>query len=376
MVGTFRELAEKREIITVGVLGSKNNLPTHKTHPETYAIVADIHARVRFDPSRQMVSGFSGGALVSFNMARRHGFDITAVISMGGWLGRQWGVCDWYEPGLLVVRLTGDTDKGTNHHLQWDRDFLMRHQVLLKDISYKGGHSVPSKNVIDEALNWILGQLPQSSIEDMQKAEAWINNETNRATTPQLNTLLFQRCLTVLEEKPRSCMAFQAQKKIYEFMDNGSMFSQVDVGRLKTRHDFSNYFGFMAYGATMAGNATRFKAAYSCLYSLNWKQPDWFKDMILIELFSPNSDKVDIKDALNRIKTAAGKHKDDGVLSLLLTAAFFKEGDKVSAKAQYSLIDKTSIPKKFLTAYENIGKAIKSDGTLNHEVWLKCIAGL
>jgi hypothetical protein len=70
MVGYFQSVCSNLNVICVGLTNSRNGITWDESLREFYAVTRDIRLRVLYDPTAEMVGGFSGGGESSFIFSR------------------------------------------------------------------------------------------------------------------------------------------------------------------------------------------------------------------------------------------------------------------------------------------------------------------
>ena len=136
---------------------------------ELYAIMWDTLARFNIDPAAQYAGGFSGGAVLSYNLARQYKERIGGVLASGGWLQLMYDPWFVYPKGLLVARTTGSADKNANSFAGKDGEHLRKAGCVVKDWSQPGGHSVANPESMKAMMQWLLSE--KSSDRNAAKAD-------------------------------------------------------------------------------------------------------------------------------------------------------------------------------------------------------------
>ena len=140
MVSSFKTVCSNLNIITVGIISSKNSVPWDVVLRDFYAVPLDIRQRVLFDPTAVFVGGLSGGGENSYMFSRLYAQHVAGVLSMGGWLARYPGnsispYCsiDRVQTNLLVARTTGSSDTGAYFYDPFDSNYLASCGAVVKD---------------------------------------------------------------------------------------------------------------------------------------------------------------------------------------------------------------------------------------------------
>jgi len=122
MIREFTPVCKELNIIAIGIRGSSNTASWDVIMKEFFAVSRDIRQRVLFDPTAELVGGFSGGALNAYVFSRFRSQHVAGVVSINGWLGRTlnegYFSTDRVLGGLLVARLKGSSDPGSKQILQ------------------------------------------------------------------------------------------------------------------------------------------------------------------------------------------------------------------------------------------------------------------
>ncbi len=148
--------AERLGWVLVGCNGLANGR-NEVFFPTAREIVRDVRRRVAHDRRREVLLGFSGGAMGSYRLSRTFWDEFAALVAFGGWLG----VYDEhlvYPSRLVVAMLNGNRDGGARENEARDREVLEEFGVASRIFRFKGGHVLPPPKKLDEALEWVVQQ--------------------------------------------------------------------------------------------------------------------------------------------------------------------------------------------------------------------------
>jgi hypothetical protein len=256
-------------IICVGIIGSANGVSWDEVVREFYAVTRDIRLRVLFDPTAELVGGFSGGGENSFVFSRFHAQHVAGVFSMSGWLGRgdiypTYQTTDRVQTNLLVARTTGLSDTGRFWALTPDSNYLASCGAVIQDWWFSGGHSVPPDSVKSNCLAWLLSQRIPAGPNDQSNALMLATNWQARITAGQQESVL-RECVSNLMLYPRSWFAYQAQLTLDQLLTNYTAFRSLDVSNLAQGDFTSDLFFYYAYGAATNNDRQRYYAALKAL---------------------------------------------------------------------------------------------------------------
>jgi predicted peptidase len=153
--------AEKAGWIVVACDKLKNGMDEPTEQKIEDDIFACVPKAVPHDPRHVYLSGMSGGAMRSYQIAaRRQDIPFAGILAFGGWLG----VKDHHEKysfsmrGGAVAMINGDNDKNANVWVKPDSSILNEFNWTVKAFYFPGGHTYPPPQTIDEAIAWIQRQ--------------------------------------------------------------------------------------------------------------------------------------------------------------------------------------------------------------------------
>lgn len=260
LVSQFKNVAEEKQVIVVGLLDSKNGRAYKYIYPNIYAVLRDLMERVNYDPTAVYAAGFSGGGWGSYDLTKYYRPHLTGVFSMGGWLGNQYDPHDRFRSGLLVARSAGTNDAGARYVADRDYRYLTPFGVIVSDYEFSGGHQVAPDSVKRLVIDWLVSnrQMPTDSAQvDAENAAAsWRQRIINHE-----DEAVFLECVAVLLNQQQSFIAKEAQRIVWDLMDNYERFSTYDLTD-KFSGEFANdFFWGMAFGPGHLGDLDVF---YSC----------------------------------------------------------------------------------------------------------------
>ena len=279
MISQHQPAGEVTPTVVVGIKGSKNGVPEQEFLGEIYAVFLDTHERFNLDPGAQYCGGLSGGAVVSYTVARQSRY-VCGVIASGGWLERRYDPWYVYPRGLLVARITGVDDKNALSWTKQDADHLSRSGCKVKDWSQPGGHLMGTPENVKAAMQWLIaGKAPDKNAATAnERAKKWVAAPYAPATLKEM--------LDAIRSEPRSHLGNLAVRQLMRIMKDDAQFCRAAI-QTTPADDFNTFFGYLAYGAALANDAPRFKSA---AYALDKVCPDrknkWRACVATLMLFS------------------------------------------------------------------------------------------
>jgi poly(3-hydroxybutyrate) depolymerase len=164
-LNAMKKSAEKAGWIVVGCDKLKNGMKDEDLEIEMEdAVLADVQKNVPHDRNRMYLSGMSGGAMRSYQIAsRRHDIGWAGILAFGGWMGgSEYQKKLDFPRGLSVAMINGDKDTGANAWMDSDSKVIKKSRGNVEDFSFPGGHAMAPPEVIDEAIEWLQSQpLPE-----------------------------------------------------------------------------------------------------------------------------------------------------------------------------------------------------------------------
>ncbi|MDA3798208.1 MAG: SHD1 domain-containing protein [Kiritimatiellae bacterium] len=160
-LNSMKKSAEKYGWIVVGCDKLKNGMDQADEQKIEDDILSCVQTKVPHDPKRVYLSGMSGGALRSYQIAgRRQDMEFAGILAFGGWLGGKecQKNCSLPKRGGAVAMVNGDQDKAANSWMQDDGKAIKRRKWEVKVFQFPGGHIMAPPEVIDEAIAWIQDQ--------------------------------------------------------------------------------------------------------------------------------------------------------------------------------------------------------------------------
>ncbi len=270
MVGDFQTVCSSLNIIAVGITGSRNGAAWDTVLREFHAVSRDVRRRVLFDPTAELVAGFSGGGECAYVFSRFRAQHVAGVCAMGGWLGRS--MLDYYstdrvQTNLLAARATGASDTGGNYYLAPDSNYLASCGAVVRDWSFAGGHSVAPDSTKSACLSWLLGQRIPAGANDRANAATEAVAWRARAASGQESTVL-RECVGAIMSQPRSWRAFQAQLVLDDLMSAEASFRTLAMDNLAAGDFASDLFYYLARGAGNASDWPRYCSALKAMTGL------------------------------------------------------------------------------------------------------------
>jgi hypothetical protein len=272
MVSSFQTVCSGFNIITVGILSSKNDSPWNPILRDFYAVTRDIRQRVFFDPTAVFVGGLSGGGENSYIFSRFWTQQVAGVFAMGGWLGRintgpasvTYYSTDRVQTNLLVTRSTGTSDSGAIFYNPFDSNYLASSGAVIKDWSFSGGHVEAPDSVKRSALNWLRTQRIPAGSNDQSNSLVQAADWRSRIASGQTEAVL-RECVATLMNQPRTWFALEAQLVMDDLMTNYNSFRSLNVSNLAQGDFASDLFFYYARGAATNGDWQRYACALKAL---------------------------------------------------------------------------------------------------------------
>jgi hypothetical protein len=287
MVSSFQTVCASLNIITVGIISSKNSVPWNPVLRDFYAVPRDIRQRVLFDPTAVFVGGLSGGGENSYVFSRFWAQHVSGVLAMGGWLGRfAYTSTDRVQTNLLVARTTGTTDTGANYYISPDGTYLASCGAIVHDWIFSGGHQTAPDSVKTACLQWLLSQRIPAQPSDQSNSLAQADDWRSRASSGQRETVL-KECVATLMNQPRTWFALQAQLVMDDLMTNYASFRVLNVSNLAQGDFASDLFYYYARGAATNADWQRYNCALKALTGISGVNGDRAGDIYyLLNKFS------------------------------------------------------------------------------------------
>ncbi|NWK55998.1 hypothetical protein HW115_10265 [Verrucomicrobiaceae bacterium N1E253] len=296
MVNHFKNVAEEKQWIVVGVSQSKNGQGYQGELFLFHSVYQHALAHLRYDPNRIFASGMSGGAWTAYNAAKENAPLIAGVFGMGGWLGDQYDPQrDIYVPGLLVARANGDSDAGANGRLYYDRNYMQRwlDTADIKDWSFPGGHVASPEWVQREVFDWFLSRTIPSTADERAQAKGKKAEWMARITAGETN-LVFEELVSQQFDHPRNPLAVAA------WQANDYLFSRYDLFSRKEPPSFSAFdradhlsahLLYALYCYIQWDDPSRQHSARLATMALDdiWDATMWNNDMCLVQGVPPTA---------------------------------------------------------------------------------------
>jgi hypothetical protein len=261
MVSSFQTVCASLNIITVGIVGSKNSVPWNPVLRDFYAVPRDIRQRVLFDPTAVFVGGLSGGGENSYVFSRFWSQHVAGILAMAGWLGRSGGAnspvvyysTDHVQTNLLVARTTGTSDTATLFYLTPDGNYLASCGAVVQDWTFSGGHAAAPDSLKTTALTWLLSHRIPAGANDQSNSLTQAADWRSRITAGQSEAVL-RECANTLMKQPRTWFALEAQLVMDDLTTNYNSFRSLDVSNLAQGDFASDLFYYSARGAATNQN--------------------------------------------------------------------------------------------------------------------------
>jgi hypothetical protein len=269
MVADLQRLADKHNIIVVGNLAVGGNGKDDDRVGENYAMLGDIRARVRIDPTLQFAGGFQNGAVASYALGRSYCQQLAGVLAMDGMIGGEyrWNRDFWFPAGLLVARVAGNDDKFANNWAPVDLAHLQVNKAVVHDFSLSGaGQALPGDSVKEDALKWLLEQAKKKrDAKGLQKGKEFDAKCAALALSGK-DAQMFTLCVQAIATKPRQWEAFYAQRRLDVLLKDRARF---DAGKPQLPVNLPRPALFclesQLEGAACAGDVESFRSLARCL---------------------------------------------------------------------------------------------------------------
>lgn len=366
MIAAHQSACQIKPTILVGVCGSSNGKPEMDYIGETYAVMLDTLDRFSIDPGAEYCAGLSGGAVVSYSVARQNKERICGVMASGGWLQNMYQSWFVYPKGLLVARVSGINDEGAKSWAKKDMDHLRKSGCKVKDWSQPGGHEVGTPENIKEMMRWLIEEKSaDTTVATAQgKADRWASSPYSEAT--------IKETLDAIKAQPHTKAGALALLHLSRIMKDDVQFSRVTISASAKGPELTGFFGYMAYGAAMAGDRARFRSA---TYALGKVCPDkdskWGGIIGALYLFSPGDGVIDAATGLAFAGKYVATPGAPPYNQLVYAAALLKNGkEPLAAKAAEKIGAKATDP-KLVPVLENLKKGLKEGASaLDPRIWL------
>jgi len=273
LVANFQTVCASLNIIVVGVMSSQNGATLDVMLRDFYAVPRDIRQRVLFDPTAQMVSGFSGGGENAYIFCRFWAQHISGLFAMSGWMGNTLGpdatvvyfTTSHVQTNLIVVCTTGTSDDITQTtFLGPDSNYLASCGAIVKDVTFPGLHAIPPDSFKTPVLNFILSRRTPAGPNDQANSHAQADNWRSRIASGQSEAVL-RECVNTLMKQPRTWFALEAQLVMDDLMTNYDSFRTLNVSNLAQGDFASDLFFYAAFGAATNHDWQRYDANLKAL---------------------------------------------------------------------------------------------------------------
>jgi hypothetical protein len=239
IVSPFQLICSNMNIITVGITGSKNNVPLDVFLREFYAVTRDIRQRVLFDPTAEFCAGESGGGENSYVFSRFRSQHVSGLLEMAGWLGRinsgpstvNYYSNDRVQTNLFVARTTGLSDSGGLFYNPFDSNYLASCGAVIQDWFFNGGHGIAPDDLKISTLQWLISQRTPAGVYDASNALAQAADWRSRLSSGDSENVL-RECVGTLMARPRTWFAAEAQLVLDDMMTNYTAFRSINVSNL------------------------------------------------------------------------------------------------------------------------------------------------
>jgi hypothetical protein len=266
MVANFGGVATDLGIIVVGIRESSNAVDWNDFIDVIYAVSRDIRQRLRFDPTAEFTTGWSGGGYEAYMHSQILRQEISGVYAMCSWLPH-YDSTYRYPSNLLVTRANALADNtGLNADWAPDGSFMDQLGIQHYDTWFPGPHAIaPDTNKLD-CLSWLLAHHTPTGSNDEAVAAAQAASWRSALTNGQAQRVFTEAFNTVLTNS-RSFLENQAQLIVDTVMTNYESFRSFNITNLAPGDYTADYLYFRAYGAAKIGDTNTY---FSCLKSYTW----------------------------------------------------------------------------------------------------------
>ncbi|MGZ4960949.1 MAG: hypothetical protein ACXWC8_00200 [Limisphaerales bacterium] len=270
MVSQFGGVASELGMIVVGIRESSNLVDWNDFVDVVYAATRDIRKRLRFDPTAEFTTGWSGGGYEAYMHSQILRQEISGVYPMGSWLP-DYDSTYRYSSNLIVARADAVNDNpGILADWGPNGTYMNQHGIQHYDTSYPGTHAVaPDTNKLD-CLTWLLNHHTPAGTNDealaATQAASWRSGLTNGDAQR-----VFSEAFNTVMTNPRSYLENQAQLIVDQVMTNYETFRTFNITNLARGDYTADYLYFRAHGAAKIGDTNTY---YSCLKAWTWLDGD------------------------------------------------------------------------------------------------------
>ncbi|GAA3617235.1 sialate O-acetylesterase [Flavivirga amylovorans] len=156
ILNKMKASVEKMGWILVGCDMLKNGMKNHSLEQKMEdELLNAIFKNIPHNTSRVYLSGFSGGAMRSYQLTTRRNEKFAGILAYGGWLGGDTYQDKPYQKGMRIAQVNGIKDMGANKWKDIDAKTLKKHQCTVKHFSHEGGHQVAPESVSTMAMEWL-----------------------------------------------------------------------------------------------------------------------------------------------------------------------------------------------------------------------------
>jgi pimeloyl-ACP methyl ester carboxylesterase len=366
MVAQHQSVSQVQPSIIVGITGSKNNKPERECGGEIYAVMLDTLDRFNVDPAAQYVGGFSGGAVVAYILARQYKERISGVIASGGWLQNMYDPWFTYPRGLLVARVCGVHDNGAIQFAKQDLPHLEKAGCKVRDFSQDGGHEVARPEKIRDVMRWFVIEkaCDVTSGSARERSDRWAGNPYSEAVIGEV--------MDVVKTSPHTRLGQLALIHLYAAMKEDARFCRVDIPGTAAGPELSGFFGYTAYGASLANDRPRFRsAAYALDKVCPEKNSRWRGIIGALYLFGPGDTVVDPVAGMAFVEGSATVMDTPLFNQLVYAAALLKNGKVTEAAKAAAHITAPPDAPKLSPVVANLTKSLQQGpSALDAGVWL------
>lgn len=156
MMERVRSSANKVGWLVIGCDALKNDMPDDEGLAIEKELIQELRAFIPYDPARLYYGGFSGGGSRAYHMTHHFSEPCAGILALGAWLGGSANQKSPFQRDMAVAMVNGDNDRGATAWEASDKNVLEGQRgCRVKVFHFPGGHAVPPRGVIDQAIAWL-----------------------------------------------------------------------------------------------------------------------------------------------------------------------------------------------------------------------------
>ncbi|MGD0709289.1 MAG: hypothetical protein ABSA51_12705 [Anaerolineaceae bacterium] len=159
MISVWAKVADEHHWLLAASKDSRNGVEVSILFPEIEGELTDVEQNHKIDPRRVIMTGLSGGGMMSYYFVDAFPDRVSAVVINTGMMDES--VMDPSFPkSKLAVLLASPTDFRWQE-MHRDRDFLRSQGWTVDWIEFAGGHTFAPPDIYDQAAQWLDEYLPK-----------------------------------------------------------------------------------------------------------------------------------------------------------------------------------------------------------------------